>query len=189
VDRTRKNKASNKDWVNPHEADARVAKMKDGSTHLAHKVEHAVDMKTGAVLAVTLQGADQGDTATVEETLLQAGEHVAELLLTEAPEEKPEEKSQMYFQGVKELVTDKGYHCGDVLVEIRIRKSGPISQRKSRHSNEIGMARRTKQKRERNKRRFTRTGGELAERTGRACHGKEANSWNEASRTATRQVG
>src|SRR5450756_191710 len=42
VDRTRKNKASNKDWVNPHDADARITKMKDGRTHLAHKAEHAV---------------------------------------------------------------------------------------------------------------------------------------------------
>src|SRR5713101_7431140 len=52
-DRKRKNKASNKDWVNPHERDARITKMKDGRTHLAHKAEHAVDLKTGAVLAVT----------------------------------------------------------------------------------------------------------------------------------------
>jgi transposase len=63
-DRTRKNKASNKDWVNPHDAVARITKMKDGRTHLAHKAEHAVDLKTGAVLAVTLQEADQGDTTT-----------------------------------------------------------------------------------------------------------------------------
>jgi transposase len=104
--------------VNPHEPDARIAKMKDGSTHLAHKVEHAVDMKTGTVLVVTLQGADQGDTATVQETLLQAGEHVAELLVTEA-EKAPEEKPQVYFQGVKEVVTDKGHQSGDVLVEIK----------------------------------------------------------------------
>jgi transposase len=55
LDRTRKNKAGNKDWVNPHDGDARVTKMKDGRTHLAHKAEHAVDLKTGAVLAVTLQ--------------------------------------------------------------------------------------------------------------------------------------
>src|SRR5882724_7981240 len=54
-DRTRKNKASNKDWVNPHDADARITKMRDGRTHLAHKAEHAVGLKTGAVLAVTLQ--------------------------------------------------------------------------------------------------------------------------------------
>src|SRR6266545_2818216 len=82
LDRTRKNKASNKDWVNPHDADARITKMKDGRTHLAHKAEHAVDLKTGAVLAVTLQEADQGDTTTVVETLAQAGENAAELMGT-----------------------------------------------------------------------------------------------------------
>ena len=54
--------------------------MKDDRTHLAHKAEHAVDMQTGAVLAVTLQEADQGDTTTVVETLVQAGENVAELI-------------------------------------------------------------------------------------------------------------
>ena len=58
-DRPRKNKASNKDWVNPQDADPRITKMKDGRTHLAHKAEHAVDLKTGAVLAVTLQEADR----------------------------------------------------------------------------------------------------------------------------------
>ena len=59
VDRTRKNKASNKDWVNPHDPDAKIAKMKDGSTHLAYKVEHAVALgegAVGAVVAVTLTG-------------------------------------------------------------------------------------------------------------------------------------
>src|SRR5262250_1641131 len=70
LDRTRKNKASNKDWVNPHDADARITKMKDGRTHLAHKAEHAVDLKTGAVLAVTLQDANAGDTTTIQKTLI-----------------------------------------------------------------------------------------------------------------------
>ena len=53
-------KGSNKEWEHPHDPDARITKMKDGRTHLAHKVEHAADMKTGAILAVTVQGADQG---------------------------------------------------------------------------------------------------------------------------------
>jgi len=115
LDRTRKNKASNKDWVNPHDPDARITKMKDGRTHLAHKAEHAVDLKTGAVLAVTLQEADQGDTTTVLETLVQAGEHVAELIGTEGPDQKP----QMHLKGIEEVVTDKGYHSGTVLVEMK----------------------------------------------------------------------
>ena len=114
-DRTRKNKASNQDWVNPHDRDARITKMKDGRTHLAHKAEHAVDLKTGAVLAVTLQEADQGDTTTVLETLVQAGENVAELIGTEGPEQKP----QMHLKGIEEVVTDKGYHSGAVLVDMK----------------------------------------------------------------------
>lgn len=115
LDRTRKNKASNEDWVNPHDRDARITKMKDGRTHLAHKTEHAVDLKSGAVLAVTLQGADSGDTRTVVETLAQAGENVAELIGTEEPSQKP----QVHLKGIEEVVTDKGYHSGAVLVDLK----------------------------------------------------------------------
>ena len=53
--------------------------MKDGSTHLSHKEEHAVDMDTGAVVAVTLDGGTAGDTTTLEGTLCEAGKTVAEL--------------------------------------------------------------------------------------------------------------
>jgi transposase len=115
VDRTRKNKASNEDWVNPHDGDARIAKMKDGRTHLAHKAEHAVDLKTGAVLAVTLQEADSGDTTTVVETLAQAGENVAELIGTEEPSQKP----QVHLKGIEEVVADKGYHSGAVVANLQ----------------------------------------------------------------------
>jgi transposase len=62
LDRKRKKKTSNKEWTNPHDPDAKITKMKDRRTHLAHKAEHAVDLETGAVVAVTLQGADHGDT-------------------------------------------------------------------------------------------------------------------------------
>jgi transposase len=68
LDRTRKNKASNDDWQNPHDPDARITKMKDGSTHLAHKAEHAVDLGDGAhgaILAVNVCDAAAGDTATL----------------------------------------------------------------------------------------------------------------------------
>src|ERR1700682_6192337 len=73
LDRKRKKRTSNKEWKSPADGDARIAKMKDGRTHLAHKAEHAVDLDTGAVLAVTLQGADRGDTATLDKTLSEAG--------------------------------------------------------------------------------------------------------------------
>ena len=74
-----------------------------------------MDLKTGAILAVTLQEADQGDTTTVLETLVQAGENVAELIGTEAPYQKP----QVHLTGVKEVVADKGYHSGAVLVAMQ----------------------------------------------------------------------
>ena len=82
--------------------------MKDGRTHLAHKAEHAVDLDTGAVVAVTLQGADQGDTTTLDETLCAAGMAVAEQVGREA-ELRPHEAPQVNVSGIEETVTDKGY--------------------------------------------------------------------------------
>src|SRR5712671_756420 len=72
IDRKRKKKGSNDDWTHPHDPDAKITKMKDGRTHLAHKAEHAVDLATGAVVAVTLQAADLGDTTTIQKTLQEA---------------------------------------------------------------------------------------------------------------------
>jgi transposase len=118
LDRKRKKKGSNQEWVNPHDRDARITKMKDGRTHLAHKAEHAVDMESGAVVAVTLQPADQGDTTTVQETLAEAGETVAELIAREA-EKSPSESPQVNLGGVEEVVADKGYHSGPGLAAMK----------------------------------------------------------------------
>src|SRR5688500_7148760 len=76
IDRKRAKKGSNDDWTHPLDPDAKITKMKDGRTHLAHKAEHAVDLETGAVVAVTVQDADEGDTATSIETLIEAAEQV-----------------------------------------------------------------------------------------------------------------
>jgi transposase len=114
LDRKRKKKGSNKEWKNPYDPDARIAKMKDGSTHLAHKAEHAVDLSSGALLAVTLQGADQGDTTTIHQTLAEAGETVAELMEHEAVT-APAEEPKVNLGGIQEAVADKGYHSGAVL--------------------------------------------------------------------------
>ena len=107
LDRKRPKKGSNKEWEHPHDPDARITKMKDGRTHLAHKVEHAVDMKTGAVLAVTVQSADQGDTTTIEETTIEAARQMERLAAD------PELKIRDDF--LAELVTDKGYHSNDTM--------------------------------------------------------------------------
>ena len=75
-DRTRKKKGSNADWTHPHDPDAKIAKMKDGRTHLAHTAEHAVDLETGAIVGVTVQDASAGDTTTLVDTLVTAAEQV-----------------------------------------------------------------------------------------------------------------
>ena len=131
VDRKRKKKGSNKDWVSPSDVDARITKMKDGSTHLAHKAEHAVDMETGAVIAVTLQAADQGDTTTMKETLAEAGETVERLVEREAAK-TPEEKPNVNVNGVEEVVADKGYHSGPAVMalgEVPVRSYIPEPKR------------------------------------------------------------
>ena len=81
---------------------------------MAHKAEHAVDMDTGAVVAVTLQEADLGDTTTVKETLAEAGTAVAELIEREAAT-KPRQRPQVNLGGIEEVVADKGYHSGPAL--------------------------------------------------------------------------
>ena len=111
LDRKRAHKGSNEEWEYPHDPDARIAKMKDGRTHLAHKVEHAVDFSSGAVVAVTVQPADAGDTATGRETVCEAGEQIA----TVAGGEKGEAVNP---EGPKEVVLDKGYHSNEMLVEL-----------------------------------------------------------------------
>src|SRR5271157_1908545 len=136
LDRKRKKRMSNKEWKSPADGDARIAKMKDGRTHLAHKAEHAVDLDTGAVVAVTLQGADQGDTTTLDETLSEAGMAVAELVGREA-ELRPGEKPKVNVKGIEELVTDKGYHSGAVVERVKsyeIRSYLPEKQQKGRRN-------------------------------------------------------
>ena len=104
IDRKRAKKGSNNDWTHPHDPDARITKMKDGRTHLAHKAEQAVDLETGAVVAVTVQPADEGDTKTIEETITKAAENV--------------EKAVPDSDGIRELVADKGYHSNAVMVDL-----------------------------------------------------------------------
>ena len=104
LDRKRKGKKlSNQDWVSKSDPEAKIAKMKDGTTHLAYKPEHAVDLDTGAVVAAELHPADEGDTTTLEKTLAAAKENL------EAVDAAPTAEDPA------ECVTDKGYHSRSVL--------------------------------------------------------------------------
>ena len=164
LDRERPKKGSNQDWEHPHDPDARITKMKDGSTHLAHKAEHAVDLETGAVVAVTLQAADQGDTQTLLDTLAHASENVMDL-----PGERPP---------MQEVVTDKGYHCNEtvsVLAECGVRSYIPEPKRGRRKWGEKQTAQhavyanRRRIRGERGKR-LLRRRGELLERPFAHCY-------------------
>jgi hypothetical protein len=115
LDRSRKDKKlSNADWESPTDPDARIARMKDGRTHLAYKPEHAVDLDTGAVVAAEMHQADQGDTTTLPQTLARAATHLADVDAAPTPEDRAE------------LVADKGYHSRAGLKEL---EDGPWKSR------------------------------------------------------------
>src|SRR5436309_2919568 len=107
LDRRRKKRTSNKDWENPSDPDAKITKMKDGRTHLAHKAEHAVDLDSGALVAVTLHGADVGDTTSLIETAIAAAQQIEAAHAASAP---PVE--------LTELVADKGYHSNQTMIDL-----------------------------------------------------------------------
>lgn len=103
-DRQRKGKRlSNQDWTSPSDPEARIAKLKDGRSHLAYKPEHAVDLDTGAIVAAEIHPADQGDTTTLPATLETAEANLAAVDAAPTPESPAE------------LVADKGYHSRDGL--------------------------------------------------------------------------
>ena len=107
-------KGSNEEWVNLHHPEAEITRMKDGRTGWAYKAEHAVDMDTGAIVAVTTHGG-AGDTTSVGETLPAAGEAIAEHIA----EPTRNGKFEVNAKGLEELVADKGYHSRDVLVDLQ----------------------------------------------------------------------
>ena len=165
-DRTRKKKGSNADWTHPHDPDAKIAKMKDGRTHLAHTAEQAVDLGTGAIVGVTVQDASAGDTTTLVDTLVTAAEQVEAV---GAP-------------GIVEVVADR-----DITATRRwsgLRPSACAATSRSRiAAGGTGRARR---------RRGTRcmpTGGGSAARVGNGCCGSGASYWNGPTRISTRPAG
>jgi hypothetical protein len=102
-DRNRKDKTtSNTAWESATDADSRIAKMKDGRTHLAYKAEHAVDLDSGVVLAAGIHPADTGDPATLVDSVLRTHVNLVRAELAIA---------------VEEVVADKGYHKAEVLSE------------------------------------------------------------------------
>jgi transposase len=100
-DRTRKDKrVSNEEWVSKTDPDSRIAKMKDGQTHLAYKAEHVIDLETEVVLAASIRPANEADVDTMVDSLVEA-----QVNLTEAGVDVE----------IEEAVGDKGYHATDTI--------------------------------------------------------------------------
>jgi DDE family transposase len=111
IDRNRKGKKlSNDEWTSKTDPEAKIAKLKDGRTHLAYKPEHAVDLDTGIVVAAALHPADQGDTTTIEGTLTAAEKNLAQLSAAPTTDQP------------SELAADKGYHSRALFEEPRRRR-------------------------------------------------------------------
>ena len=115
LDRKRKGKRlSNAEWISPTDPEARIAKLKDGRTRLAYKPEHAVDLDTGAIVAAKVHAADEGDTATLPDTLEAAAANLATVAAAPTAEDP------------SELIADKGYHSRDGLKDL---EDGPWKSR------------------------------------------------------------
>jgi transposase len=129
-DKQRKNKkTSNDDWHNPHDPDAKITQLKDGRTHLAYKNEHAVDLRTGAIVAAEIHLADQGDTTTMWGTLEKAAAGLQEVRNDEPLAEtcqadgvadpgRDASRADPSELHVREVVCDKGYHSAQTLVNL-----------------------------------------------------------------------
>ena len=120
-DRRRKKKLSNEDWHNPHNPDAKVTRMKDGRTHFAEKCEHAVDLDTGAIVAVTVQGADCGDTESIWTTLGDAAKNLnktKEKIRSAQADEADQPGTSHSRDLLCEVVADKGYHSRSICSEL-----------------------------------------------------------------------
>jgi transposase len=117
-DRKRKGKkCSNEDWQSTTDADSRIAKMKDGTTHLAYKAEHVVDLENGLLLAAEIRPANEGDTETIVDSLISAQGHLnaAATLSPEPTTEQQIEASVGAGVPIEEVAADKGYHSADTL--------------------------------------------------------------------------
>lgn len=117
LDRKRKNKASNDDWENPNDPDAKITKMKDGSTHLAHKAEHVVDLGDkghGALLGVNICDAAAGDTRTLVDTLARTMENL-NAVADDATVSALVDEDRL----LEGLVSDKGYHSKEVIATLQ----------------------------------------------------------------------
>ena len=161
MDRKRPKKMRNQEWVNPNDREAEITRLKDGRTALAYKTEQAVDMETGAIVAVTTHGGAVADTASIGETVAEAGVAVAEQVVEAA----------VRGNGIAEVVADKGYHSNGVMRELA---SGTFAAMWPSRN----VARGDGKAKRRNRRRCTLIAGGFPDRAASVCRLVEGNGWS-----------
>ena len=172
-------KLSNTDWVSKSDPEAKIAKMKDGTTHLAYKPEHAVDLDTGAVVAAELHPGDEGDTTTLSKTLAKAEANLGAVDAAPTSEDPAE------------CVADKGYHSRAVLRALndspwKTRIAAPKQTGFSRWHGDEAARRAVTNNRARLKSGVARRGLQAARRDRRALLCPQPRSWRHATNLAAR---
>ena len=171
LDKKRAKKGSNDDWKHPHDPDAKITKMKDGRTHLAHKAEHSVDLDSGAVMAVTVQDATVGDSSSLKATMVATVANVFAVMSNETS------AKEIDGNALTTWVADKGYHSNATMkmaAEVRLKTyiSEPNrGQRRWKDQSEAQAGTYANRRRVKSKRgrRLMRRRGELVERSFAHC--------------------
>lgn len=168
-DRKRKKTTSNQDWKSPTDDDARITRMKNGTTRLAYKAEHVVDMETGAILAAEVLKGDEHDAGSIEASLVAAEQNIAAAAPATVKDVVAEGEA-WHKEPTAEVVADKGYHKASVLLALK----------------ERGYRTFIPEKKQRGRRKFVDKGGAA---TARAFHANRARTQRPKGKALQRRRG
>lgn len=129
-DRKRKKTTSNTDWASPTDTDARITRMKNGTTRLAYKAEHVVDMESGAILAAEVLQGNEHDASTITSSLVAAEQNIAAAVSAIGVEAAGE---PWHKEPIAEVVADKGYHKASTLLDLKERGYRTYIPEKKQH--------------------------------------------------------
>jgi transposase len=121
-------KMSNEDWVNPHDPDARIARMKDKTTNMAYQQEHVTDLESGAIVDVRTRHADSGEADGLADRIIET-----EGRLNRAIGRLKSDRT------VEDVTADKGYHKLDEIVKLQRHGQTTIIPEAKRTRNEEEM--------------------------------------------------
>jgi IS5 family transposase len=162
-DRTRKGKkTSNDDWQSPSDPDARITKMKDGTTSLGYKAENAVDLDSEIVIAADVKPADAADGETVKDTIVDAQGNLNDATKHECR--------------ITHVVADKGYHKAGTLAWLDERDIRTYIRRATTSGSAVGLT-----SLKAGARRSTRTVGASSARRASSCSG-DGPRWDSCDR-------